>query len=81
MLCYAHIGQHGTASLDYYWETKPANPEEYAELLAELRGIYTDAPLSRPDIYGEPVELQIYQKITPKHRAEFLRQARDMGSK
>jgi hypothetical protein len=35
--CYEHIGQHGAA--DYHHcirSTKPASPEEYAELKAEL---------------------------------------------
>lgn len=41
MACYAHIGQHGEACLLYYRiKTKPAKPEEYADLLSELRGIY-----------------------------------------
>ena len=40
ILCYAHIGQHCEASMSYYWTTKKASPEEYAGLLAELRGIY-----------------------------------------
>ena len=41
MLCYAHIGQHGGCSNNYYYRnTKPATPEQYAPLLNELRGIY-----------------------------------------
>lgn len=41
MLCYAHVGQHGSCSNGYYYRgTKPATPEEYEPLLAELRCIY-----------------------------------------
>ncbi len=38
--CYAHIGQHGCAHIDATQEGRPATPAEYADLLAELRGIY-----------------------------------------
>jgi hypothetical protein len=39
--CYAHVGQHSAASFNYYWEsTRPATPDEYADLLNELQGIY-----------------------------------------
>jgi hypothetical protein len=42
--CYAHIGQHGRCSGRWYREdTRRATPEEYAPLLAELRGIGYDA--------------------------------------
>ena len=41
--CYAHVGQHGPCELDFYRNcTKPAKPDEYAELLSELRTIYDD---------------------------------------
>jgi len=70
MLCYAHVGQHGTCSLDYYRETTPATPEQYADLLAELRGIYES------DHYGEPVTLDIRARRSAKINAEFLAQAR-----
>lgn len=40
MTCYAHVGQHSGCSLAWYRTTRPATPEEYAPLLAELRGIY-----------------------------------------
>ncbi len=38
--CYAHLGQHGSARLEWYGTTRPATPAEYADLLRELRGIY-----------------------------------------
>jgi hypothetical protein len=33
---YEHVGQHGAASLDVIYRTKPAKPEEYADLKREL---------------------------------------------
>lgn len=41
--CYAHIGQHSDCMPEYVREcTKPAKPQEYADLLAELRRIGYD---------------------------------------
>lgn len=40
LTCYAHIGQHSGCSLAWYRRTRPATPEEYAPLLADLRSIY-----------------------------------------
>lgn len=45
IMIYQHVGQHSEASLDYYNSTKPASPDEYADLLAELRSIYDDVNL------------------------------------
>ena len=45
IMCYQHVGQHGEASLDYYNSTKPATPDEYADLLSELKSIYNDVNL------------------------------------
>ena len=42
---YAHIGQHSEASLEYYWKSKKASPEQYAELYKELQRIYDDVIL------------------------------------
>lgn len=36
ILCYAHIGQHSEASMDYYHSGRPAKPHEYQELKDEL---------------------------------------------
>lgn len=74
MLCYAHVGQHGTCSLDYYRETKPASEEESADLYRELRGIYES------DHYGEPVKLVPAKRRSAAMQSEFLRQARVIGS-
>lgn len=38
--CYEHVGQHSACSRDWYWSTRPARPDEYANLLAEVRSIY-----------------------------------------
>ena len=41
--CYAHYGQHGSCCGEWVAEdTKPAKPEQYAPLLAELRAIGYD---------------------------------------
>lgn len=47
MACYSHIGQHSTCSLEWYYSTRPATPEEYAPLLAELKTIYTGLVVRR----------------------------------
>ncbi len=39
-VCYAHIGQHGECAMGWYMETRAATPDEYVDLLAELRRIY-----------------------------------------
>lgn len=36
---YAHMGQHGSGSLDWYRRTRAAKPEEYAPLLKEMQSI------------------------------------------
>lgn len=43
--CYGHVGQHSECSRRWYQGTRPATPEEYAPLLAELTSIYTDEEL------------------------------------
>ena len=46
IMAYTHNGQHGEASLDYYWDyCRPCKEEEYADLLAELEGIYKEVNL------------------------------------
>ena len=39
MGCYAHHGQHSSASIEYVVSCKRATPEQYAPLLAELQRI------------------------------------------
>lgn len=46
IVCYAHIGQHSEASIEYYHGTKTALPSEYEPLNDELKRIYSDVELS-----------------------------------
>ena len=39
IMSYEHRGQHCEASMNYYWDTKPCEPELYAPLLKELESI------------------------------------------
>ena len=64
MTCYAHVGQHGACGLAWYYNTRSATPEEYADLKAELE--------SPP--YG--YRLKVYKRMTPQHRAAFLTEQR-----
>lgn len=59
--CYAHVGQHGSASYGFYKTQRLATPAEYADLLSELKGIYES------EHYGEPVELVVKTRWTAKH--------------
>lgn len=53
MSCYAHIGQHGTADSDYVRQAKPASPDEYSDLLRELRRMgYDDLKIIRRMQHG-----------------------------
>lgn len=45
IVCYQHIGQHGEASVEYYFETVKAKYAEYKSLKEELQRIYDDEPL------------------------------------
>lgn len=57
--CYAHVGQHSAADPSCMREGTRATPEQYADLLAELEGIY-----SRP---GDPdaVTLRVMKRRPP----------------
>lgn len=37
--CYAHVGQHSAAALEYYRETRPCTLAECADLMTELQSI------------------------------------------
>ena len=65
---YAHVGQHSPCSWKWYRSTPPAKPEEYADLLAELRRIY-----ERGD---DAVTLQVRQRITSAMRRALLQASR-----
>jgi len=80
MLCYAHVGQHGSASDEYVSRnTVPAKPNEYADLHKELTGIYTTRPSLAPEIYGEPVQLAVKERQSPKMREAWRAMAREYG--
>lgn len=66
MTVYAHVGQHSAASFEWYRTTRPATADEYADLLVELRSIYGCG--------DDPWRLKICQRISPAHRAAFLRE-------
>lgn len=59
MMCYAHVGQHGGCAHRFAWDGRPATPEEYAPLKAELEG--------RP--YG--YRLKVYKRTQPWMRKAF----------
>ena len=46
IMSHMHIGQHGEASLDFYYSTKKANAQEYEPLLNELKVVYDDCILT-----------------------------------
>lgn len=64
MTCYAHIGQHGSCHQNWIQSTRPATPEEYADLKAELES----AP------YG--YRFKVYRRIQPWMRDERIKQLR-----
>jgi hypothetical protein len=76
MTCYAHVGQHGSCSWDWYHTTRPATPEEYADLLKELRGIYETSICEEDPI----VTLVVRQRISPQHRQAFNAEVRRVRS-
>jgi hypothetical protein len=64
-MSYAHIGQHGVCSRDWYTGcTRAATPEEYAPLLAELRRIYETGP--------DAVKLRVVKRWTARHDRERM---------
>lgn len=68
--CYAHVGQHGGADyLSCVARSRPAQPEEYAALLAELRdyGSADDKPYA---------DIKVYRRATAQHREAFRRAQR-----
>lgn len=59
--CYVHVGQHGECSPCYVYRTRPATPEQYASLKAELEA----------EPYG--YRLVVKKKITPRmHKARRI---------
>ena len=74
---YAHIGQHSGGTLPWYRDrTRAARPDEFAALALELQDIYETAPAANPEIYGQPVKLQVCKRFTPAMRREWQADAR-----
>ena len=71
--CYAHVGQHGGATMEHvHSATRPAKPDEYADLYRELQGIY-----ERAKFPGDPVyQLRIVKRRSARRIAEALEKAR-----
>jgi len=55
MTCFAHVGQHSSCTMEWYYTTKPAKPEEYTDLKHELE--------SKPYSY----RLHVVKRITQAH--------------
>jgi hypothetical protein len=64
MTCYAHIGQHSGCDHGWYNKTRPAKPDEYADLKRELESV--------PYEY----KLKVCKRISSKHRDELRNAAR-----
>lgn len=64
---YAHVGQHGAGCLGWYQGTRAAKPEEYVDLLAELRAIYETSIAPGDDVYS----LKVCQRMSAHHRRAF----------
>ena len=71
--CYAHIGQHGGAQMAHVLTaTRPAKPEEYAELYEELQGIYERSTFPRCPIF----KLRIIKRRSSKRVTQMIEKAR-----
>jgi len=57
--CYAHVGRHGAADTSWLSKGRPAKPDEYADLLQELRGIYESDD-------ADHINLKVYRRATGK---------------
>jgi hypothetical protein len=67
MTCYAHVGQHGSCDYGWYLETRPAFPEEYADLKQELES----AP------YG--YRFKVYRRMDRSLRDRFNEEVRRLN--
>lgn len=47
MLCYQHIGQHGSCHVSWVKSQKRAKPEEYSNLLSELESVGYEVEITR----------------------------------
>lgn len=65
--CYAHVGQHGACSKSFTSAGRLAKPEEYADLLSELRGIYEHKFSGDDEIYP----LYVVKRTSGAHHKAF----------
>jgi hypothetical protein len=79
LTCYAHIGQHASCSWEWFRDRthRPATPDEYADLLAELHSIYGRKLSEGDDAY----DLVPCRRISSKHRAAFNAEVRRLNSR
>ena len=71
--CYAHIGQHGSVQMAHvFTATRPAKPDEYADLYRELQGIYERAKFPSDPVY----QLRIVKRRSARRTQEMLEKAR-----
>ena len=47
MLCYQHLGQHGSCHASWVQTQKKAQPEEYGQLLSELESLGYEVEITR----------------------------------
>lgn len=71
MTCYAHVGQHSACTRAWYYTTRPARPDEYRDLAAELAGLG----------YKLTVRQRITQTMNANRRAEIRRQDSAVSSR
>lgn len=67
MTCYAHVGQHGSCGSVWYYSTRRAAGEQYADLFKELESI--------------GYRLKVYSRIQPWMRDEFQKRVREQLTK
>lgn len=65
MTCYVYVGQHGSCDFGWYRTTRPAKPEEYTSLFAELESI--------------GYRLKVYKRINSKLRNTFRKNLREIN--
>ena len=72
--CYAQIGQHGSAQMTHVLSaTRPATPDEYADLHCELTQIYERTHFPRDPVFN----LRIIKRRSSRRLAAFQQKARE----
>lgn len=65
LACYATIGQHSVASVDYVRGGRAATPEEYGPLLQKLTRIYAYPPADAVDLDVRKIFRPHFRKLFP----------------